>query len=64
MKNKLREIIKILERGTTLPCGECFMRDDSPDVCFDETSEHGRTCMLKARNKAIKKLTRLIMEAK
>lgn len=64
MKNKIQEIIEILKQGETLPCGDCLLRDSVPDICRDEVSNHGRTCMLSAREKAIKKLSELILQIK
>ena len=60
---KLRNIRELLNRSRNLPCGEyCTTDGHTVDICFDETTHQGRTCMLRGRNLAIKRLNELLAE--
>ena len=65
MREQIKEIINILERGDNLPCGRhCSTGGKIVEFCYDDITNHGQTCMLKQRNLAIQRLKSLLTEAK
>lgn len=63
MRAKIKEIIKILSEHSNLPCGgECKVRGNLMTLCYDEITDHGKTCMLRGRDIAIQKLIELDKE--
>ena len=60
---KLKNIQELLTRSHNLPCGKhCTPDGHTIDICFDEITNQGRTCMLRGRNLAIKRLNELLAE--
>ena len=60
---RLENIRELLTRSNQLPCGEhCTTDGHTIDICFDEITNQGRTCMLRGRNLAIKRLNELLAE--
>ena len=60
---RLENIRELLNRSNDLPCGEhCSTNGHTIDICFDEITHQGRTCMLRGRNFAIKRLDELLAE--
>ena len=60
---RLENIRELLTRSYSLPCGEhCTSDGHTVDICFDEIANQGRTCMLRGRNLAIKRLNELLDE--
>ena len=60
---RLENIRELLTRSNSLPCGEyCTTDGYTIDICFDEITNQGRTCMLRGRNLAIKRLNELLAE--
>ena len=65
MREKIKEIISILNRGSSLPCGEeCKVRGNLMTLCYDKITDHGKTCMLRQRDIAVQKLIELYKEIK
>ena len=63
LKTKIKNILEILNRSDELPCGShCSTNGKIVDVCFDKITNQGRTCMLRGRNIAIKRLNELLTE--
>lgn len=60
---RLENIRELLSRSSNLPCGQhCTSDGRTVDMCFDEMTNQGKTCMLRGRNLAIKKLYELLAE--
>lgn len=63
LKTKIKNILEILNRSDDLPCGSHYSTNGKiVDVCFDKITNQGRTCMLRGRNIAIKRLNELLTE--
>ena len=63
LKIKIKNILEILNRSDDLPCGShCSTNGKIVDMCFDKIKNQGRTCMLRGRNIAIKRLNELLTE--
>ena len=60
---RLKNIQELLTRSYNLPCGEhCTSDGHTVDVCLDKITNQGRTCMLRGRNLAIRRLNELLAE--
>ena len=60
---RLENIRELLTRSVNLPCWEhCTTDGHTIDICLDEITNQGRTCMLRGRNLAIKRLNELLNE--
>lgn len=63
LKQKIKNILEILNRSDDFPCGNyCSTNGKIVDMCFDKITNQGRTCMLRGRNIAIKRLNELLTE--
>lgn len=63
LKTKIKNILEILNRSDDLPCGShCSTNGKIVYVRFDKITNQGRTCMLRGRNIAIKRLNELLTE--